>query len=75
MGVVLLAEDTNLERRVALKIILPEFARDAVARGRFLREARAAAKMNHDNMVTIFQVDAVESLTPARFSLLSYLKK
>jgi eukaryotic-like serine/threonine-protein kinase len=57
MGAVLLAEDTKLERRVALKIILPEYARNPTARERFLREAKAAAKIEHDNVVTIFQVD------------------
>lgn len=56
MGMVLLAEDTQLERRVALKIILPEYARDPQARERFLREAKAAAKIKHDNVITIYQV-------------------
>ena len=57
MGCVLLAEDTKLQRQVALKVMLPQFARDARAKERFLREARAAAKIHHDNVITIFQVD------------------
>jgi WD40 repeat protein len=57
MGCVLLAEDTKLQRAVALKVMLPHFTRDAHAKERFLREARAAAKVRHENIVTIFQVD------------------
>jgi serine/threonine protein kinase len=57
MGCVLLAEDTKLQRHVALKVMLPRFARDARAKERFLREARAAARIKHDHVITIFQVD------------------
>jgi serine/threonine protein kinase len=56
MGMVLLAEDAHLLRPAALKIMLPKFAQDAEARQRFLREARAAAQLKHDHIVTIFQV-------------------
>jgi eukaryotic-like serine/threonine-protein kinase len=56
MGQVLLAEDTQLLRRVALKVMLPIFAADASAKDRFLREARAAAAVHHDHVVTIYQV-------------------
>lgn len=56
MGCVLLAEDTGLERQVALKVMLPRFAQDEKARTRFLREARAAGKLHHDNVVSIHQV-------------------
>jgi eukaryotic-like serine/threonine-protein kinase len=56
MGMVLLAEDSQLLRLAALKIMLSEYARNKQARERFLREARAAAKIKHDNVVTIFQV-------------------
>jgi len=57
MGAVFLAEDTRLERQVALKVMLPEIARRAGARERFLREARAAAALEHDHVVSIYQVD------------------
>ncbi|MFO0967219.1 MAG: bifunctional serine/threonine-protein kinase/formylglycine-generating enzyme family protein [Gemmataceae bacterium] len=57
MGVVFLAEDSRLLRPVALKALLPEAIKDAKARDRFLREARAAARIRHDNVVTIFQVE------------------
>lgn len=56
MGVVLLAEDMPLQRQVALKIMLPRAARDAQAKERFLREARSAAKVRHDHVVTVYQV-------------------
>jgi hypothetical protein len=56
MGAVFLAVDESLGRRVALKVMLPEHAAEPGARERFLREARAAAAVNHDNVVTIFQV-------------------
>jgi hypothetical protein len=56
MGVVYKAEDTQLERLVALKAMLPGLAASAANRQRFLREARAAAKIEHDHIVTIYQV-------------------
>ncbi len=71
MGCVLLAEDTKLRRQVALKVMLPRFAQDAGAKQRFLHEARAAAKIKHDNVVTIFQVDEVGA---APFIALEYLR-
>ena len=57
MGAVFAALDTRLDRRLALKVMLPKFAADAVAKGRFLREARAAARVKHDNVVTIYEAD------------------
>ena len=56
MGMVLLAEDTALNRKVAIKVMLPQFAANAKARERFLREARAAASIEHEHIVPIFQV-------------------
>src|SRR5215218_9633282 len=52
MGAVFLALDTRLDRKLALKVMLPELAANAEARERFLREARAAARISHDNVVT-----------------------
>jgi serine/threonine protein kinase len=57
MGAVFLALDTRLDRNLALKVMLPEFAADAESRERFLREAKAAAKIGHDNVVTVFEAD------------------
>ena len=56
MGMVLLAEDINLLRLVALKIMLPRHVRNPDAKERFIREARAAAKIQHDHVITIFFV-------------------
>jgi hypothetical protein len=56
MGVVFQAEDPQLERPVALKTMLPALAASAGAKQRFLREARAAAAVKHDYVVTIYQV-------------------
>jgi serine/threonine protein kinase len=56
MGVVYRAEDPHLRREVALKVMLPEYAADAEARARFIREARAQAKVEHDHVAAIFQV-------------------
>jgi serine/threonine protein kinase len=56
MGVVFRAEDPVLERVVALKAMLPALAISSTARQRFLREAKAAAALQHDHIVTIYQV-------------------
>jgi serine/threonine protein kinase/WD40 repeat protein len=56
MGAVFLAEDTQLERPVALKVMLPALAAKRDARQRFLREAKAAAKLKDDHVVSIYQV-------------------
>jgi serine/threonine protein kinase/phage FluMu protein Com len=56
MGVVFRAEDTQLKRVVALKAMLPTLAANDAARQRFLREARAAASLKHDNVIHIYQV-------------------
>ena len=62
MGVVWLAHDPGLERDVAVKVLPSECAKDELYLKRFLREARAAAKLSHPNTVTIYQVGADGSL-------------
>src|SRR5438132_14025786 len=56
MGTVFMAEDTRLHRIVALKVMLPSIAKKAVARDRFIREARAMAAIEHDHIITIYEV-------------------
>ena len=56
MGVVFEAEDTTLDRRVALKVMQGKALENALARERFLREAKAAAALKHEHVVTIYQV-------------------
>ncbi len=56
MGIVFRAEDTQLRRPVALKVLAPELNADPANRQRFLREARAAAALKGDHVVTVHQV-------------------
>ena len=56
MGVVFEAEDTRLKRAVAVKAMLPRMARKPQASERFLREARAAAALQHDHVVAVYHV-------------------
>src|SRR6202008_1249866 len=56
IGLVFLAEDTQLSRPVALKIIKPEMAGAPGVQSRFVREAQATAAIKHDHIVTVYQV-------------------
>ena len=56
MGVVFRAEDPKLERLIALKAMKPDIAVSELAKDRFLREAKATAAIDHDNIVQIYQV-------------------
>ncbi len=58
MGVVYCAFDPDLERRVALKL-LPDGTQATISRERLLREARAMARLNHPNVITVFEVGSV----------------
>ncbi len=56
MGEVYLAEDTKLDRKVALKFLPSHLCQDADCRARFKREAQAVAKLDHPNIVTVYEV-------------------
>jgi hypothetical protein len=62
MGIVLKAFDPGLHRIAAIKVLSPRLATSASARRRFLREARAAASVAHEHVVTIHAVDEVKGL-------------
>jgi Tol biopolymer transport system component len=57
MGVVYVAEDTELRRTVALKVLPAELSSDPARLERFKREARAAAAINHPGVVTLYAVE------------------
>jgi len=60
MGEVYLAQDTELDRKVALKFLPPHLCQDEDCRKRFKREAQAAAKLRHPNIITIYEVGDYE---------------
>lgn len=60
MGEVYLAQDTQLERSVAVKFIKSEYARDPGQMRRFMREAKTASSLNHPNIMTVYEVGISE---------------
>jgi serine/threonine protein kinase len=56
MGEVYLANDTKLDRKVALKLLLAEFTNHKDRLSRFVREAKAASSLNHPNIITIHEI-------------------
>jgi len=56
MGEVYLAEDAKLRRKVALKLLPPQFSADNERKKRFEKEARAVSALNHPNIITIYEI-------------------
>jgi len=71
MGSVYEAYDHGLNRTVAIKLLLPEYATNATAKARFLREARSAAAVQSEYVVTIH---AVSETAEAPFIVMEYLR-
>jgi serine/threonine-protein kinase len=71
MGAVYEAEHTGVGRRVAVKVLLPEFAKNQEVVARFEREARAAAEIGHDNIIDVLDVGNHEGQP---FMVMEFLK-
>jgi serine/threonine protein kinase/TolB-like protein/Tfp pilus assembly protein PilF len=63
MGEVYLAEDERLGRKLAIKILLEQFTQEPDRVRRFEQEARAASALNHPNIITIYEIGSVNSVT------------
>jgi len=70
MGTVFLADDLTLDRQVAIKVLPPKLTSEEKFVGRFLHEARTAAKLDHPNIIPIF---AVESHGDLHFFVMRYV--
>ena len=63
MGVVYKARDSKLERTVALKFLAAHALEDPEYKARFVREAKAAARLDHQNVCPVYEIDEVEGET------------
>ncbi|MCA1637582.1 MAG: protein kinase [Acidobacteria bacterium] len=71
MGEVYLAEDSELERKVALKLLPADFVNDTERIRRFIQEAKATSALNHPNILTIYEIGSFDNI---RFIASEYVK-
>ena len=61
MGEVYLAEDNKLDRMVAIKLLPTDLSSNPERMRRFAQEAKAASALNHPNIITIYEIDEIDS--------------
>ena len=71
MGIVYKAEDTKLDRIVALKFLPPHISANDEEKKRFIHEAKAAASLNHPNITTIHNIEEIDDKS---FIVMEYIK-
>ncbi len=71
MGVVYKAQDTKLDRMVAIKFLPPHLSASADNKARFLQEAKATAALNHPNILNVYEIDEKEN---GMFFAMEYLE-
>src|SRR5882724_8692321 len=71
MGEVYLALDTKLDRKVAIKVLLPDSLAEANLKKRLIKEAQAAAKLEHPNICAVYDVNEADSFT---FIVMQYIE-
>ncbi|NIM11774.1 MAG: protein kinase [Candidatus Aminicenantes bacterium] len=71
---VYLAKDKLLERKVAVKILLSQFANEPDTVKRFIREARLYARMDHKNLIPVYDIGIIEDKEKNAFIIMKYIK-